>query len=149
MQIDMTAAEQGKPASVTCKIEQNEKFDGKATVKLLGLPPNVTAPDAQITAADQKVTFTWPPTPRARRASTLALLPGHGDEGRRADRSQRRPGRRAAHRPAPSAKEGADAASAGAAAQVAAAAPKPSRAAPEKLIALDKLRQEQAAQEAR
>ncbi len=58
MKLEMAAAERGKPAQVGCAVEQKVKFDGTATVKLLGLPPNTTAPDQQITAADKRVTFT-------------------------------------------------------------------------------------------
>ena len=57
MKLEMAAAEQGKPVSVIAKIEQQTKFDGPVTVKLLGLPPNATAPDAQITSSDQQVVF--------------------------------------------------------------------------------------------
>ncbi len=56
--VEMAAAERGKPAPVSVFFEQKTKFDGPATVKLLGLPPNVTAADQQITAADKRVTFT-------------------------------------------------------------------------------------------
>jgi hypothetical protein len=66
MKIDMAAAEQGKPCPVLCHIDQHTKFEGKADVKLLGLPANATAPDMQITAADQQLVFnvtTAPNTP--------------------------------------------------------------------------------------
>ena len=53
--IQMAAAEQGKPTQVLCKLEQKTHFDGKAKVKLLGLPPNATADDVEITSADQQV----------------------------------------------------------------------------------------------
>jgi hypothetical protein len=57
MKLEMAAAEQGKPASVLAKIDQKTKFDGPVTVKLLGLPPNATAPDAQVTSSDQQIVF--------------------------------------------------------------------------------------------
>ena len=66
MKIEMAAAEQGKPCSVIAHIEQKTKFDGKATVKLVGLPPNATAQDQEITSSDQQVVFnvtTAPNTP--------------------------------------------------------------------------------------
>ncbi|MDB5355250.1 MAG: peptidase [Phycisphaerales bacterium] len=54
--IQMTAAEQGKPAAVLCKLDQKLPFEGKAKVKLLGLPPNATAQEMEIAAADKEVT---------------------------------------------------------------------------------------------
>lgn len=57
MKLEMAAAEQGKPVSVVAQIEQNTKFDGPATVKLLGLPPNASAPDVQVTSGDKQVAF--------------------------------------------------------------------------------------------
>ncbi|MGB7159933.1 MAG: pre-peptidase C-terminal domain-containing protein [Tepidisphaeraceae bacterium] len=55
--IEMAAAEQGKQADVLCHIEQKTPFDGKANVKLVGLPPNATAPEMEITSADKSVVF--------------------------------------------------------------------------------------------
>jgi hypothetical protein len=66
MKIDMAAAEQGKPCSVLVHIDNRTKFEGKAQVKLLGLPPNAAAPDMQIAAEDNQVVFpvtTAPNTP--------------------------------------------------------------------------------------
>lgn len=57
MSIAMTAVEQGKEAEVVCKIEQSTPFEGKATVKLLGLPAKVTAPEKEITKDDAEVIF--------------------------------------------------------------------------------------------
>ena len=54
-QIQMAAAEQGKPAQLLCKLDQQEKFDGKAKVQLLGLPAGVIAEDKDITDADKEV----------------------------------------------------------------------------------------------
>ncbi|MEA2707545.1 MAG: hypothetical protein QOF78_146, partial [Phycisphaerales bacterium] len=55
--IEMAAGERGKPVQVLCKLEQKKKFDGKAKIELLGLPPNATAPPKEITAADTEVIF--------------------------------------------------------------------------------------------
>jgi hypothetical protein len=55
--IEMAATEQGKPAPVLCKLEQKTKFDGKAKLQLVGLPPNTKADDIEITAADQQAVF--------------------------------------------------------------------------------------------
>lgn len=57
MKIDMAAAEQGKPCSVLCHVDNRTKFDGKATVKLVGLPPNATTTDMQIGPDDKQVVF--------------------------------------------------------------------------------------------
>ena len=50
--IEMTAAEQGKTAPVLINLEQKTPFEGKAKVQLVGLPPNATAPEMEIAAAD-------------------------------------------------------------------------------------------------
>ena len=55
--IEMAATEQGKPAPVLCKLDQKTKFDGKAKLQLLGLPPNTTAGDVEISAADTQAVF--------------------------------------------------------------------------------------------
>jgi len=57
LKIDMAAAEQGKPTSVVVHLENKTKFDGKAEIKLLGLPRNATASDMQISADDKQVVF--------------------------------------------------------------------------------------------
>jgi hypothetical protein len=57
MKIDTTVTEQGQPAKVACAVEQKVPFEGKATVKLLGLPAKVTAPDKEITKDDKEVVF--------------------------------------------------------------------------------------------
>jgi hypothetical protein len=55
--LQMTAAEQGKPTAVLCKLDQKVPFEGKAKVKLLGLPPNATAQEIEIAATDKEVTI--------------------------------------------------------------------------------------------
>ena len=55
--VQMTAAEQGKPAQVLCKLEQKQPFEGKAKARLLGLPPNATCDEVEISSADQQVIF--------------------------------------------------------------------------------------------
>ncbi|MBI1848908.1 MAG: DUF1553 domain-containing protein [Planctomycetes bacterium] len=57
MKIGMTAAEQGKTASIVCTIDQKQKFEGHATAKLLGLPAGATASDKEITSEDTQVVF--------------------------------------------------------------------------------------------
>jgi hypothetical protein len=48
---------QGQPVNITCHLEQNIPFDGKATVRLMGLPVKVSAPDVEVTAADKQAVF--------------------------------------------------------------------------------------------
>jgi hypothetical protein len=55
--IDLASTERGKPARVICKLEQKEPFDGKATVKLVGLPANTSAAEQQISKDDAQVVF--------------------------------------------------------------------------------------------
>lgn len=55
--IQMGAGEQGKTTNVLCKLDQRQKFEGKAKAKLMGLPANVTAEDVDITCTDDKIIF--------------------------------------------------------------------------------------------
>ena len=50
-------ASQGQPVTVTCELEQNLPFEGKAHVKLLGLPNKVTAPELDFGPADKELKF--------------------------------------------------------------------------------------------
>ena len=77
MKIEMAAAEQGKPCSVLVHIDQKAKFDGQAEVKLLGLPPNTSAPEMKITSADQQLVFnvtTAPNTPVGQHGSLFCQV---------------------------------------------------------------------------
>src|SRR5688500_6713429 len=53
----MVAGERGKPVQVLCKLEPKKPFEGKATLALLGLPPNTTAEPKEISATDTEVIF--------------------------------------------------------------------------------------------
>jgi hypothetical protein len=55
--IEMAATEQGKPAPVLCKLDPKTKFDGKAKLQLVGLPPNASTTDLEISAADTQAVF--------------------------------------------------------------------------------------------
>jgi hypothetical protein len=55
--LEMATVEQGKSTQVLCNLEQKRPFDGKATVQLLGLPPNASAPQREITSSDSKAIF--------------------------------------------------------------------------------------------
>jgi hypothetical protein len=61
----MAAIEQGAAGQVTCELTQQNKFEGKAKVELLGLPANTSAEPKEITAEDKTVTFDVKSTPKA------------------------------------------------------------------------------------
>jgi hypothetical protein len=56
-QIQMTAAEQGKPAEVVCKLNQQVAFEGKAKVQLLGLPAKCATKELEISKEDKEAVF--------------------------------------------------------------------------------------------
>jgi hypothetical protein len=77
LKIDLAATEQGKPAQVVVHLDNKTKFDGKAEVKLLGLPRNATASDMQISADDKQVVFnvnTAPDTPVGQHGSLFCQI---------------------------------------------------------------------------
>jgi hypothetical protein len=57
MKLDLAATEQGKPVQVVAHVEPVTPFEGKATVRLHGLPPKCSAPDQEISATDTSVVF--------------------------------------------------------------------------------------------
>jgi len=63
--LDRASTVQGSPVAITCHFEQNMPFDGQATVRLMGLPEKVTAPDIQITSADTQAVFNVTTDPTA------------------------------------------------------------------------------------
>ncbi len=56
--IDRSNAIQGDPVAITCHLDQNLPFDGAATVRLMGLPSKVMAPDVAVTSSDTQALFT-------------------------------------------------------------------------------------------
>ena len=56
----LAAPDAGKSAKLTVNLQHPKPFDGKAAMKLMGLPDKVSAPDKEITKDDQEVTE---PTP--------------------------------------------------------------------------------------
>ena len=54
---ERAAVDQGQKTQVVCKVTLPEGFAGPATVKLLGLPAKVTAPDLTVTAATKELAF--------------------------------------------------------------------------------------------
>ena len=59
MKMDLTSIERGKVGQVVVDVEQKTPFEGKAKVKLVGLPPNVSASpeEVEISADEKSVTF--------------------------------------------------------------------------------------------
>lgn len=72
--IQMTAAEQGSTAQVVCDLTQANKFEGKATLRLLGLPPNASAEPKEVTADDKKVVFDVVTTPKTNPGQTTGMF---------------------------------------------------------------------------
>ena len=51
------AASPGDTPKLVCKLDQKKPFEGKATLKLMGLPDKVAAPEVQITSQDKEAVF--------------------------------------------------------------------------------------------
>ncbi|HEX4589218.1 MAG TPA: PPC domain-containing protein, partial [Gemmataceae bacterium] len=54
---DRGATEQGKPTTMFAKVQIATPWEGKAKVKLVGLPPKVTAPDIEIAKDAKELSF--------------------------------------------------------------------------------------------
>tara|TARA_B110000116_G_scaffold259686_1_gene262036 strand:- start:1469 stop:2110 length:642 start_codon:yes stop_codon:yes gene_type:complete len=57
IKIEMAAVEQGQDGSVICKLTHATPFEGKAKIKLLGLPAKVTAPEMEIDKGTTEFSF--------------------------------------------------------------------------------------------
>jgi hypothetical protein len=55
--IETTWVNPGKSAKLTVNLQQAKPFEGKASIKLMGLPDKVSAPEKEITKDDQEVVF--------------------------------------------------------------------------------------------
>ncbi len=55
--LNRAATEQGKSTEIHCTISTSVPFEGKATVKLLGLPNKVTAPELEFTKDTKELVF--------------------------------------------------------------------------------------------
>ncbi len=55
--MERTAVEQGKSVELFCKVQTNKPFEGKATARLLGLLPKVSAPELEITKDTKELAF--------------------------------------------------------------------------------------------
>ncbi len=55
--LQLAATERGKPAAVLCSLKPVRPFEGRATLTLMGLPPNAAAAPKEIGSADAEVVF--------------------------------------------------------------------------------------------
>jgi hypothetical protein len=55
--IEPVVARAGETARLVCKLDQKQAFEGKAKVKLVGLPDKVTAPEIEITKESKEAVF--------------------------------------------------------------------------------------------
>jgi hypothetical protein len=55
--IQTLAASPGDSPKLICKLDHKKSFEGKATLKLMGLPDKITAPEVEITAEDKEAVF--------------------------------------------------------------------------------------------
>jgi hypothetical protein len=55
--IETTWLNPGKSGKLTVNLQQSKPFEGKAAIRLLGLPDKVTAPDKEISKEEQEVVF--------------------------------------------------------------------------------------------
>ena len=55
--MERIASEQGKDVELFCKVTHNAPFEGKAKVKLVGLPPKVLAPEVEISNDTREFAF--------------------------------------------------------------------------------------------
>jgi hypothetical protein len=55
--IETTWLNPGKSSDLTVNLKQIKPFEGKATIRLVGLPENVSVADREITSADQEAVF--------------------------------------------------------------------------------------------
>lgn len=55
--LDRANTIQGQPVAITCHLDQNVPFTGTAHIRLMGLPPKVTAPDVDVTSTEKQAVF--------------------------------------------------------------------------------------------
>jgi hypothetical protein len=64
----------GQSTKLVCKLDQKKPFEGKATVRLMGLPDKITAPEVQITKEDKEATFNVTVDPKCNNGSHKNLF---------------------------------------------------------------------------
>ena len=84
-EIPMVVVEQGKQASMVCKLEHARPFEGEATAQIVGLPDTIPSEPAKITKDTKEVVFkisTDDKSPVGKRGSLFVLVdvpvPGGG-----------------------------------------------------------------------
>ena len=55
--IETLAIEPGQKGQLVCKLDQQIPFEGKAKIRLMGLPDKVSAKEIEVTSTDKEVTF--------------------------------------------------------------------------------------------
>jgi len=55
--IETARVNPGKPGKITVNLRQAKPFEGKAAIRLCGLPEKITSPEREITREDQEVVF--------------------------------------------------------------------------------------------
>lgn len=72
--IETVSVSPGQSTKLVCKLEQKKAFEGKATVKLMGLPDKITAPEVQISKDDTEATFNVTVDPKCNNGSHKNLF---------------------------------------------------------------------------
>jgi hypothetical protein len=72
--IETVSVSPGQSAKLVCKLDQKKPFEGKATVKLMGLPDKITAPEVQITKDDKEAAFNVNVDPKCNNGSHKNLF---------------------------------------------------------------------------
>jgi hypothetical protein len=82
--LDRAATIRGQPVAIICHLDQNIAFNGKAHIRLMGLPAKVSAPDIDVTSADKQITFqatTDPTTPTGQHRDLFCEITVPGRNG--------------------------------------------------------------------
>ncbi|MBI3879704.1 MAG: PPC domain-containing protein [Verrucomicrobia bacterium] len=72
--LDIASVERGKTTRVVCKLNQKIPFEGKASIKLVGLPANATTKDLEITKDTTEAVFEIETTEKAQPGVTKNLF---------------------------------------------------------------------------
>ena len=80
---ERSAVEQGAKSQVFCKVQVNTPFEGKAVVKLIGLPAKAVAPDRELTKDLKEIAFdvaTDKTTPAGKHGTFCQVIVTHNGE---------------------------------------------------------------------